>query len=475
VFTKDYWKVHPELVSGATMSLGNLLYSGSDLVSILNAAPQGNGLISLAQQLIAANLNQTQGNAALWLINLTVAEANYRIGFNVVPPVGSGFIPPNQVSALVNALSDFNSGLVDFECDGFASPCIAQRDLGDAPEGTSAYSSGVVGRFPSCISDTPAGTSQVECGAAGPTPGTVGVVIHTGNGPALGCGLGPDSFEGALDTEFAPKTNSAAGSATSACDPAVVVDCSESAFGMTFGQDECTGSADAALSAPLSLTACSQTSFRFLASNCNQEETVYLNVLVDMNEDGDWNDVMACSGTCAPEWAVRNSQYVLPLGCSTLETPPLQVGEHVGESWLRLTLTLAPVPDDFPWNGSRSAPNGVFSDGETEDYPIHIVEAAGVVGAHPRFGLSPLAPNPTRAAVELGFTLDRAGDAEIGIFSVDGRRIRRLTSGPQPAGPGHVRWDGRDDRGSDAPPGLYWVRLRSGGQVATRALIRVGS
>jgi hypothetical protein len=50
--------------------------------------------------------------------------------------------------------------------------------------------------------------------------------------------------------------------------------------------------------------------------------------------------------------------------------------------------------------------------------------------------------------------------------------VRRLFDGPG-ALRGRTTWDGRDDAGGLAPPGLYFARLVSGGASATAHLVRL--
>ena len=58
------------------------------LLSILQHSPGGNGLVSLAQQLIAAKLNLANGTDAS-CVAATVADADTLIGYLIVPSVGT--------------------------------------------------------------------------------------------------------------------------------------------------------------------------------------------------------------------------------------------------------------------------------------------------------------------------------------------------------------------------------------------------
>jgi 1,4-alpha-glucan branching enzyme len=77
-------------------------------------------------------------------------------------------------------------------------------------------------------------------------------------------------------------------------------------------------------------------------------------------------------------------------------------------------------------------------------------------------------PNPARGPLRVGFTLPRAGDAELAVFDPQGRRVATLLRGALPAGTREVTWDGRDAAGARAAPGVYLVRLRAATGAVTR-------
>lgn len=109
--TQGYWKNHPEAWPVASLALGARTYSASELLDILNQPPSGgNGLVSLAHQLIAAKLNLARG-ADGTALGTAVADADALIGSLVVPPVGSGFLASSATSALTTILDDYNSGV----------------------------------------------------------------------------------------------------------------------------------------------------------------------------------------------------------------------------------------------------------------------------------------------------------------------------------------------------------------------------
>jgi hypothetical protein len=109
-FTQGYWKNHPEAWPVSSLTLGTVVYSATQLLAILNQPAAGNGLISLAHQLIAAKLNLAQGADPTAITGSNLA-ADALIGGLVIPPVGGGFLAPGAVSGLESILDDFNNGL----------------------------------------------------------------------------------------------------------------------------------------------------------------------------------------------------------------------------------------------------------------------------------------------------------------------------------------------------------------------------
>ncbi len=84
-----------------------------------------------------------------------------------------------------------------------------------------------------------------------------------------------------------------------------------------------------------------------------------------------------------------------------------------------------------------------------------------------------LSPNPMRRDCALQFTLPRAGGAMLRIYDTAGRNVRTLASGTLGAGAHTLRWDGNDDAGRHAPPGVYTVHLEHAGGSVTRRLVRI--
>ncbi len=102
--TQGFWKNHPYLWCAQSLQLGDVVYNQDELLSILWLEVEGNGLVSLAHQLIAAKLNVACGADPIDCI----ADADALVGMLVVPPVGTGHLPPEVTSPLIQCLTAFN-------------------------------------------------------------------------------------------------------------------------------------------------------------------------------------------------------------------------------------------------------------------------------------------------------------------------------------------------------------------------------
>jgi N-acetylneuraminic acid mutarotase len=109
VYGQGYWKNHPDQWPVAQLQLGNVTYDQQQLLDILHQPVRGNGLVLLAHQLIAAKLNIDNG-ADGSCIQQIIADADALIGDLVVPPVGTGYLAPRDVSALADTLDQYNEG-----------------------------------------------------------------------------------------------------------------------------------------------------------------------------------------------------------------------------------------------------------------------------------------------------------------------------------------------------------------------------
>jgi len=116
-YTQGYWKTHGYAPTGnntnqwgmTSMQLGTVTYTDAEMQAIFNTPVQGNGLVAMAHQLMAAKLNIAHG-AASTAIAATIVAADNMIGTLVIAPVGTGSLPSSTTSGLTDALRNYNEG-----------------------------------------------------------------------------------------------------------------------------------------------------------------------------------------------------------------------------------------------------------------------------------------------------------------------------------------------------------------------------
>jgi len=259
------------------------------------------------------------------------------------------------------------------------------QDFGDAPESV-PLPWGPIAHFPSCLAPGAPGTQELVCPPRSSAPGATGYMKNVQDGQAnywIGCFQTPAGALYGIDSEADAKV-AAGGGQPSHCDPGVIADCTDGGPSGPIGADECIGDpsdAGVAVNGGGFFFFCGAPNFlNVRTANCGPDRTAYLNVLIDMNADGDWNDNLACvSGFACPcppgclhEWVVKNLPVAVPNGCGFLQTPTFDVPFSQFAAWTRVSLTDGPVDDDYPWAGSANRPGGAYSGGETEDYPFAV-------------------------------------------------------------------------------------------------------
>ena len=126
---------------------------------------------------------------------------------------------------------------------------------------------------------------------------------------------------------------------------------------------------------PLNLPHCGWAAISYDVTVIDPNVELWVNVWLDFNRDGDWDDTVDCPKGLASEWAVQNQYlYNLPAGLNKIKTPGF-LSSHLQDGpeniWMRITLS------DQPWKyGSNpgaegnagSGPAAKYAIGETEDY-----------------------------------------------------------------------------------------------------------
>ncbi len=83
-------------------------------------------------------------------------------------------------------------------------------------------------------------------------------------------------------------------------------------------------------------------------------------------------------------------------------------------------------------------------------------------------------PNPFNPATVISWELDQPSVVSLRIFDISGRLVRTLVSGQiQTDGPHEITWHGDNNIGQAQPSGVYFYRLDTNGQSATKRMTLV--
>jgi flagellar hook assembly protein FlgD len=88
-----------------------------------------------------------------------------------------------------------------------------------------------------------------------------------------------------------------------------------------------------------------------------------------------------------------------------------------------------------------------------------------------RLSLAQNNPNPFKGITEIQYGLPVESSVNLTVHDLEGRSVRTLVDGEQPAGYHLVQWDGMNDLGHAVPGGLYFYRLTADGQEEMRTIV----
>ncbi|MBD3220046.1 T9SS type A sorting domain-containing protein, partial [bacterium] len=80
-------------------------------------------------------------------------------------------------------------------------------------------------------------------------------------------------------------------------------------------------------------------------------------------------------------------------------------------------------------------------------------------------------PNPFNPRTTIQFTLATAGQVDLTVHDLTGRRVATLVRGRLAAGRHSVAWNGRGDGGRALASGSYLYRLATRDEIVTRKLL----
>lgn len=101
------------------------------------------------------------------------------------------------------------------------------------------------------------------------------------------------------------------------------------------------------------------------------------------------------------------------------------------------------------------------------DFNLNAVANSDELAPTSVLSISQPSPNPFRDYCELTFTAKAPGLTTAEVYNLKGQRIRSLSTIAKNA----ITWDGRDDSGRYCVNGIYYLKVQSGTQTATRKVV----
>jgi len=82
-------------------------------------------------------------------------------------------------------------------------------------------------------------------------------------------------------------------------------------------------------------------------------------------------------------------------------------------------------------------------------------------------------PNPFNPTTTIVFALPQATEAELAVYTIDGRRVTTLVNEPLTAGQHQVSWNGCDSDGRKVASGAYFYRLTTGDNQLVKRMVLI--
>jgi len=82
-----------------------------------------------------------------------------------------------------------------------------------------------------------------------------------------------------------------------------------------------------------------------------------------------------------------------------------------------------------------------------------------------------LSGNNRTNSTMINFSLNEASDVRIEVYNMKGQKVKTLTNDFYTAADHHVTWDGTDDNNRNVSSGIYFYKMRTGGDVTAKKMI----
>jgi len=140
--------------------------------------------------------------------------------------------------------------------------------------------------------------------------------------------------------------------------------------------------------------------------------------------------------------------------------------------------TAASLPSSAAYSGAATyvVVADISNSGPTMTADFNVTIGSGVVdedgaAAPISFTLGQNYPNPFNLSTQFEITLPRAGDVDMGLYDVLGRKVRTICADYRESGTYIMTWDGTDDHGRPVPGGVYFSRVCYAGETRTNKMV----
>lgn len=194
----------------------------------------------------------------------------------------------------------------------------------------------------------------------------------------------------------------------------------------------------------------------------------------------DTETVLYCGGDVA--WA-RSFAPIEGVGCFPVPDATGLVGSWSGGQVATIVLDLGALPlagggtlDLIPQIRDLGFVDVNVSDETACDFVRLSIDTSLATSVLPRDAVSAAVlhrpvPNPFHPATTFRVELAEPSRIVFAIYDATGRRVRTLIAGVRPRGVSEVVWNGADDRGAPAAPGVYFGTLRVGSRRLTTKVV----
>jgi hypothetical protein len=186
---------------------------------------------------------------------------------------------------------------------------------------------------------------------------------------------------------------------------------------------------------------------------------------LELNNVATVADTMTVGSVWGPGNWTLNSNVLRTLVYSSTSTTLPPGNRHI--AWMRF-------PIDNPFGISLK--KVIIADAQNEAIQnMEVAVVYGTVGVEEMVGpatatLQQNYPNPFTPSTTVEYDLENAGNADVQVYDLFGRRVAMLVQGWQTAGKHALTWDGRDDSGRLLPTGTYHLLLSHDGAVRQRMM-----